>query len=159
MQTPRTEKGILFETKGTLYQYTHYVQTTFQFDVERDYRQLVIEFQYDPLWCETGTPQMREMMRQALHEQIQRQDEPFVSQVLDKAFPIKNQISLAVRAPDMWLGERHGFTGNDVIVLGGAPTDGFIAHENKAGAYQVVLHVFAVYSPECRYSLAVRGED
>lgn len=54
---------------------------TFQFGVERAYRRVVIEFQYQPLWCETGTPQMEEMMRQALKEQIMRQDEPFVKEV------------------------------------------------------------------------------
>lgn len=159
MQTPKTRAGILFEASGTLYQYTHYSHLSYLFNVEHPYRRLIVELEYDPLFCEAGTPEMEAMMRQALREQIYRTDEEFVSGVLKKAFPIKNQISVAIRDPKMWRGEHHCFAGSDRIELSAESSCGFFSCENPVGAYEIVLHVFAIYTPECHYWLKVRGEE
>ncbi len=99
-------------------------------------------------------------MRQALAEQIFRTDEPFVSQCIEKAYPIKNEISVAIRGPGLWLGEHHSFIGGrEEIVLGEKPTPGFFPAVNAAGQYEFVLHLFGIYSPECRYEFEVIGVE
>ncbi len=148
----------IFQTEGVFHRYMHYTHVSFLFCTERDYSNIHIRLDYDPLFCEAGEPELRQAMRDALKDQIYRTDEPYVTEKVDKAFPIKNQISVAVRGPQGWLGEHHAFDGGDSITLGPDASVGFFRAPCAAGQYEIVLHVFAVYTPDCRYSVKITGE-
>ena len=150
----------LFRTKGVFYRDTYYVHASFLVDVRRPYSAINVQLAYDPLFCEASDERQREEMRQALAEQIYRTDEPFVSECIEKAYPIKNMISVAIRGPENWLGEHHCFNGGlEEIRLGEDPTPGFFPAPNTAGQYEFVLHVFGIYTPECHYEFDVTGVD
>ncbi|MBR2570537.1 MAG: hypothetical protein IKE30_00175 [Clostridia bacterium] len=150
-------RSTLFKTNGVFYRDTYYAHVSFLVEVRAAYRAIEISFRYDPLFCESADERQREEMRQALAEQIYRTDEPFVTECMDRAYPIKNGITVAVRGPEQWLGEHHAYTGHEELVLGERPSPGFFAVPNREGQYEFVLHVFGIYTPECRYSLEIVG--
>ncbi|MBQ6595637.1 MAG: hypothetical protein IJH78_08280 [Clostridia bacterium] len=153
-------RDMIFHTKGVFYRDTYYVHVSFLVDVRRPYRRVRVYLAYDPLFCEAPDARQVQEMRDALRDQIYRTDEPFVQNCVDRAYPIKNEISIAARGPAGWLGEHHSFIdGTDEVILGEEATDGFFRRPNEAGQYEIVLHVFGVYTPECRYSLEITGED
>ena len=151
---------IVLKTKGTFYKYIHYTHVSFIFPVEKIYRSIVVDFSYAPLFLEEQNPDFAGMMREALATQIYRNDEPYVSNVIQKAIPIKNQISIAIKGPDGWRGEHHFFPGEQRIKLGkDCTTDKFIGKQNTIGMYELILHIFAVYTDSCDYVLTVTGEN
>lgn len=163
METPKTAAGILFETKGTLYKYTHYNHISFVIDVEKEWKNIVIELEYSPLFCNEHDPELDGLMKKALAEQIYKTEPEYVNQVLKKVIPIKNEISIAVKDPQMWRGEHHFYQneepGGDIVTLGEKSSFGFFNSRNPIGLYEIVLHVFAIHTDECQYHLRILGEE
>lgn len=154
------QKKVIFKTSGIFYRDTHYAHVSFLIDIDKEYRRIRIVFKYSPVVCEVPDEAQKQEMRCALAEQIFRTDEPYVTDCIERVYPVKNEISVAVRNPNRWLGEHHCFVdGRDEIVLGESATYGFFQEPNIPGQYEFVLHVFSIYTPECSYTLEILGED
>ncbi|WP_428771586.1 hypothetical protein V1L52_05925 [Treponema sp. HNW] len=156
----KNKKEILLKTEGTFHKYFHYSHVSFLFPIEKKFEAIIINFSYRPLFLKKNNFFLIKMMKDALKNQIYRTDEPYVSNVIKNAIPIKNQISIAVKDPNGWRGEHHFFPGKEQIVLGKTvTTDGFVNTENETGMYELVLHIFGIYTDKCDYILSVIGEN
>lgn len=150
--------ALLFEAEGRLKRGTKYVHISYLFDVEEVYNRIVIDLSLSPYRTAGHSPEMREEMKQAIREQIFITDPAAVQEMIEQTAPLRNMCSIAVRTPDGWRGEDHKFVESRTITLSeSGTTPCFKNGRNSVGKYEIVLHVYAVFTDVCNYTLTVRG--
>ncbi len=147
----------LFSAAGELPYGQKYYHISYTFEIPKEYKVLEVLLEYEPEKRTNPPKDLEKEVREAARTEIFREDPQTISDLINLC-PLKNLINLAIKGPDGWRGEDHKFLCRREICLaeeGSTPC--FSNGKNLPGQYELVLHVYAVFTDSLRYRVEVRG--
>ena len=147
----------LFAAAGELPGRQKYYHISYTFEIPEEYKALEVLLEYEPEKQTSPPEYLEQEIRDAARTEIFREDSQTISALMELC-PLKNLISLAVKGPDGWRGEDHKFLCRRKIRLAEQDsTPCFTNGRNLPGQYELVLHVYAVFTDSLQYRVEVRG--